>query len=229
MQEERDHGLTMLNYLRMRGHNDLKVINGDMVGFFFFDGIGDVVTTFSIPFFLRDRQAPKDGRYEWETPLAALRQALDMEKQVTQFIKEIIDECADAEDHHVLDFRTLFPILFAINEDLKWCDVCSWPIIWPASSWRNNCRASANWPATSTRWVSWWARRRAPNNCWPRTCTIRNCNRKNVGIDSTNNMPFPIAPFTFHGKISKKLRAHTSHPPLTPKNKFLQRVPMEFF
>lgn len=119
MQEERDHGLTMLNYLRMRGHNDLKVINGDMVGFFFFDGIGDVVTTFSIPFFLRDRQAPKDGRYEWETPLAALRQALDMEKQVTQFIKEIIDECADAEDHHVLDFRTLFPILFAINEDLK--------------------------------------------------------------------------------------------------------------
>merc|ERR1712137_1437607 len=70
--EERDHGLTMLNYL--------KVINGDM--------------------------APKDGRYEWETPLAALRQALDMEKQVTQFIKEIIDECADAEDHHLADYLT---------------------------------------------------------------------------------------------------------------------------
>lgn len=70
MQEERDHGLTMLNYLRMRGHNDLKVINGDMVGFFFFDGIGDVVTTFSIPFFFcaiarHPRTAVTNGKHRW--------------------------------------------------------------------------------------------------------------------------------------------------------------------
>ena len=31
----------------------------------------------------------------------ALRQALTMEKTVTEHIKKIIDYCADAEDHHV--------------------------------------------------------------------------------------------------------------------------------
>lgn len=78
--EERTHGLTMLNYLRMRGHNSNSILPADL--------------------------APQNDKYSWESPLSALRQALYMEKEVTRHIKGIIDYCADAEDHHLADYLT---------------------------------------------------------------------------------------------------------------------------
>jgi ferritin heavy chain len=78
--EEREHGLAMLSYLRMRGHNDLDI--------------------------LPDVLEPINEKYEWDSPLSALRQALKMEKDVTDSIKKIIDYCADAEDHQLADYLT---------------------------------------------------------------------------------------------------------------------------
>ena len=46
-------------------------------------------------------QEPLNQKYKWDSPLEALKQALDMEKDVTRRIKSIIDYCSAAEDHHV--------------------------------------------------------------------------------------------------------------------------------
>lgn len=78
--EEREHGLKLLGYLRMRGHNELDILPSSL--------------------------EPLNGKYEWENSLSALRQALKMEKDVTESIKKIIDYCADAEDHQLADYLT---------------------------------------------------------------------------------------------------------------------------
>jgi len=78
--EEREHGLKMMSYLRMRGHNDLSILPSSL--------------------------EPLNGKYQWDMPVSALRQALVMEKDVTESIKKIIDYCADAEDHHLADYLT---------------------------------------------------------------------------------------------------------------------------
>ncbi|XP_057367302.1 ferritin heavy chain-like [Daphnia carinata] len=78
--EEREHGLKLLGYLRMRGHNELDILPSSL--------------------------EPLNGKYEWENSLSALRQALKMEKDVTDSIKKIIDYCADAEDHQLADYLT---------------------------------------------------------------------------------------------------------------------------
>jgi len=76
--EERQHGLAMLNYLRMRGHNSLSILPAEL--------------------------KPINEKYEWESPMDALRQALTMEKDITRFIKQIINYCTDAEDDHLVDY-----------------------------------------------------------------------------------------------------------------------------
>jgi len=49
-------------------------------------------------------QKPINEKYEWESPMDALRQALTMEKDITRFIKQIINYCTDAEDDHLVDY-----------------------------------------------------------------------------------------------------------------------------
>lgn len=78
--EERQHALAMLDYLRMRGFEKVT--------------------------FLPKNLSPLTKKYNWDSPLDALSQAVDMEKQVTQRIKRIIDYCSAAEDHHVADWLT---------------------------------------------------------------------------------------------------------------------------
>jgi len=78
--EEREHALKLLGYLRMRGHNELDILPSTI--------------------------EPVNSKYEWDGSLSALRQALQMEKAVTESIKKIIDYCADAEDHHLADYLT---------------------------------------------------------------------------------------------------------------------------
>jgi len=78
--EERQHALSMLDYLRMRGYNVLTI--------------------------LPEKLEPLNQKYKWDSPLEALKQALDMEKDVTRRIKSIIDYCSAAEDHHLADWLT---------------------------------------------------------------------------------------------------------------------------
>jgi len=78
--EERHHALKLLGYLRMRGHNELDILPSNL--------------------------EPVNSKYEWDDSLSALRQALQMEKAVTESIKKIIDYCSDAEDHHLADYLT---------------------------------------------------------------------------------------------------------------------------
>jgi len=78
--EERTHALAMLDYVRMRGLNTLSL--------------------------LPESLAPLNDKYRWDSPLHALSQAVDMEKDVTRRIKNIIDYCSAAEDHHAADWLT---------------------------------------------------------------------------------------------------------------------------
>lgn len=68
--EEREHGMFFLNYLRDRGdsHVDNNIIQGDI--------------------------NPTLSKYEWTDGLEALRDALNMEKKVSGAIKNIIDVCS---------------------------------------------------------------------------------------------------------------------------------------
>ena len=64
-------------------------------------------------------QSPLTKKYNWDSPLDALSQAVDMEKQVTQRIKRIIDYCSAAEDHHVsflLILLFLLLLLFLLTD-----------------------------------------------------------------------------------------------------------------
>ena len=69
-------------------------------------------------------QKPINEKYEWESPMDALRQALTMEKDITRFIKQIINYCTDAEDDHVswltpFFFSLLFGFFFFTAEVLR--------------------------------------------------------------------------------------------------------------
>jgi len=81
--EERQHAIQFLQYLRMRGAE-----NNDFFG--------------DTPI------KPKEGRFYWSSVDDALRLALKMEKDVSARMKEMIDVCSSAgsEDYHAADWLT---------------------------------------------------------------------------------------------------------------------------
>ena len=76
--EERQHGLKFIEYLRMRGNLDSD----------FFSSIHPVL-----------------GKTSWQDGEEALRDALEMEKKVSMQIKKLIDAC-EGGDYHAADWLT---------------------------------------------------------------------------------------------------------------------------
>lgn len=82
--EERQHGIKFLEYLRMRGDTQDSGIVGDEV------------------------LKPVLKKYEWTNMEEALRDALKMEKYVTGAVKGLIDTCDNdnTQDYHSADWLT---------------------------------------------------------------------------------------------------------------------------
>ena len=72
-----------------------------------------------------------------------------MEKSVTEFIKKIIDYCAEAEDHHVSLTLNFNPIKKNENKTLN-ALMSSWLITWRPSSWTSSLKATVTSPVSST-------------------------------------------------------------------------------
>merc|ERR1711874_902058 len=71
-------------------------------------------------------------------PLHALSQAVDMEKDVTRRIKNIIDYCSAAEDHHAADWLTADFMEEQLRGQPLW-----WVTTTPSGVWS---RSSPPWP-----------------------------------------------------------------------------------
>jgi len=79
--EERTHGVKFIDYLRMRGNNDIDFFGGG-----------------------ESELKPVNDKYSWRDGEEALRDALDMEKSVTRSIKKLVDICE--KDFHAADWLT---------------------------------------------------------------------------------------------------------------------------
>jgi len=81
--EERDHAIQFMQYLRMRGAEDNEFFAGGPI-------------------------QPKGRAYDWQGVEDALSLALEMEKEVTARMKLMIDVCSEAgaEDYHAGDWLT---------------------------------------------------------------------------------------------------------------------------
>lgn len=81
--EEREHGVKFIEYLRMRGDDDTNFLDS-----------GDIL--------------PLLGKSRWEDGEDALRDALAMEKMVTGSIKKLVDVCEadESKDYHAADWLT---------------------------------------------------------------------------------------------------------------------------
>ena len=79
-EEERQHGIKFLEYLKMRGDEQMDI------------GI--------------DSLAPILGKDTWTDGNEALRDALDMEKAVSRAVQELIKKCEPVGDYYSADYLT---------------------------------------------------------------------------------------------------------------------------